>query len=211
MWYNPFNTNFSAELAAVVCYGFLILALVLYWPNEANAYLLLFCWANGILALKSSFKPKENSELCRWNGLLSKSAGLHDAALKFYSFLHAFYLTALLALTLGFDSLYRSQVERRRMAEHNFRLYKRRPLCSRMMKSCLFSVGASFAAWGLYTDNPTMRMYQIYRLFFIDYPFLLTDCFWLTATGVSLKLQTLPSWMKPWLVSFGFSSFSFDQ
>ena len=66
--------EFLAELAAVICYGFLILALVLYWPNEANTYLLLFCLSNGILALVSAYKPKENNDLCRWNGLLSRFA-----------------------------------------------------------------------------------------------------------------------------------------
>ncbi len=56
----------------MVCYGFLILALALYWPNEANTYLLFFCLSNGILAVIAAFKPKEDCDLCRWNGILSK-------------------------------------------------------------------------------------------------------------------------------------------
>lgn len=64
--------KFLAELTTVVFYGFLILFLALYWPNEANIYLLFFCFSNGILALIGAYNPKEECELCRWNGILSK-------------------------------------------------------------------------------------------------------------------------------------------
>jgi ubiquinone biosynthesis protein UbiJ len=68
----------------VVCYGFLILALALHWPNEANTYLLFFCLSNGILAVVSAFKPKADCDLCRWIGILSKLKS-HKAIARFYS------------------------------------------------------------------------------------------------------------------------------
>lgn len=67
----------------MVCYGFLILALALHWPNEANTYLLFFCLSNGILAVVSAFKPKADCDLCRWIGILSKLKS-HKAIARFY-------------------------------------------------------------------------------------------------------------------------------
>lgn len=159
--YKFFFREFT-ELGAVVCYGFLVLILAFYWPNEANAHLVLFCLSNGILALVTTLKPKGDSELCRWNGLLSK-LNLWNGSVTWawcnFLFKNTFnFSIALLALTLGFDSLYRSQIERKRLAEHQFRLYHKRPIFKRIGKSFVFAVLASFIAWNLYRDNPSFKM-----------------------------------------------------
>lgn len=123
------------ELTALVCYGFLILGLALYWPNEANVYLLFFCFSNGILALIGAYKPKEDCELCRWNGILT-----------------------LFSLTLGFDSLYRSQIERKRMADHQFRLYENRSVYLVIIRSWVVSTISSLAAWNIYHYSSAFQM-----------------------------------------------------
>ncbi len=59
------------DLGALICYGFLILGLVLYYRNEANVYLAFFCLANGILAGLDAFPITRKGEPCRWIGFLS--------------------------------------------------------------------------------------------------------------------------------------------
>ena len=75
---------------------------------------------------------------------------------------------AQLALTMGFDALYRGQVERRRMANHEFRLYPKRPLWKKVFRTVIVSVAVSFTAWNLFRHNPTFKMYVLNFMTFVE-------------------------------------------
>ena len=82
-WFSQFRVRFRyfwlIGLGILLCYGFLILALFLRWPNESHSFHIIFCLSNGILAAESAFKgsSSEDGELCRWSGFLSKFSRLH--------------------------------------------------------------------------------------------------------------------------------------
>jgi len=115
------------ELAALVCYGFLIFVLLLHWPNEANVYLVFFCLSNAILAFVGAYGTVEQGEHCRWNGILT-----------------------LLAISIGFESLYCSHHHRKTLVRHQFRLYKSRPNIPDALKCILFPMAFSFVLWPFY-------------------------------------------------------------
>lgn len=149
---------FPADLAAVVCYGFLIVALLLSWSNEANTYLLLFCLSNGLLAITAVFKAAADGEHCQWNGWLSMPRVITEIPRIYILTPVRINSAALFSLTLGYEALHRSQTERRRMALRQFRMYNKRPIYLVFIRSVIFSAGISFAGWHLYLTSPALDM-----------------------------------------------------
>lgn len=115
------------DLAALVCYGFLIFALLFYWPNEANVYLVFFCLSNAILAFVGAYGTAEPGEHCRWNGILT-----------------------LLAISMGFESLYCSHRHRKTLVRHQFRLYKSRPNFIDALSCFFLPFIFAFIPWSFY-------------------------------------------------------------
>lgn len=118
------------------------------------------------------------------------------------------------ALTLGFESLLRSQVERKRMATHQFRFYHRRPVYIMLLRSVLFAIAASCMSWNFYSRSPKLGMYA--------YPLLLISIL------IQISIQTIsailnclkdvlyvplnrPDYPKRLSVSFGFYSSILNQ
>lgn len=65
--------------------------------------------------------------------------------------------TALLALTLGFESLYRCQIECKLMGRRMFRLYRPQPVHWQVLKSVVISVGMALAPINFYRHSPRLQ------------------------------------------------------